>query len=532
MTEQLPVEPTPRPSTPTSLPADLMEAASRRLGLACLVWSGLWAFGLVMNNLVSPLISPDKPIDDAWPIPGNPAAGVVILISLALYWYTRSAKCDCQRALDLGLVYEVVLAGAFAVTQQWTPNTLGLSWICVLVLIHPMIVPNSTGKTLAAALVAASMDPLAIALMGLRGVDTPSVPVVLWTYLPNYICALLAIIPTKVIRGLGGEVKQAREVGSYQLGELLGSGGMGDVYRATHRLLRRPAAVKLIRPDSLSMRDGEPAETIIERFKLEAESAASLHSPHTIALYDFGVANDGGFYYVMELLNGLDLDTLVTRFGPQPPARVVYLLQQACHSLAEAHAIGLIHRDVKPTNLYACRVGLEADFVKVLDFGLAKAGPGSARSAVKLTAPDITLGTPAYMAPELARGESVDHRIDIYAMGCVAYWLLTGRLVFEASTPMRMMMAHVNATPEPPSRYTELPVPPALEGLVLSCIEKDPERRPHDAEALSHALASCDVGERWTAESAWQWWDTHLPEFGGRPSTPRGIRKIGKVGKG
>jgi len=526
MNEQAVAARAARHDTPTPLPVDLLQAASRRLGVASLVWSGLWAFGLVMNNLVSPLISPDKPIDDAWPIPGNPAAGVVILVSLALYWYTRSKACDCRRALDLGLLYEIVLAGAFAITQQWTPNTLGLSWICVLVLIHPMIVPNSTGKTLAAALIAASMDPLAIAFVGMRGVETPSVPVVLWTYLPNYICAFLAVIPTQVIRGLGGEVRQAREVGSYELGELLGSGGMGDVYRATHRLLRRPAAVKLIRPDSLSMRNGEPAETIVERFKLEAESAASLHSPHTIALYDFGVARDGGFYYVMELLNGLDLDTLVTRFGPQPPARVVYLLQQACHSLAEAHAVGLIHRDVKPTNLYACRVGLEADFVKVLDFGLAKAGPGSARRAVQLTAPDITLGTPAYMAPELARGETVDHRIDIYALGCVAYWLLTGHLVFEASTPMRMMVAHVSTEPEPPSSRMETPLPDALEQLIMSCIAKAPDRRPQDAEVLAQALAACDVGTPWTAASAWQWWDTNLPEFGGRPSTPRGMRRL------
>ncbi|MGD2136330.1 MAG: serine/threonine-protein kinase [Gemmatimonadales bacterium] len=512
--------------TTAVLPGDLVEVASRRLGLMCLVWAGLWAFALVMNNLVSPLLSPGRPLDDAWPIPGNPVAGIVILVSLALFAYTRWHACDCRRTLDLGLLYLIVLAAAIAVVQQWTPNVSGLSWICVLVLIHPMIVPHTPARTLAAALVAASMDPLALWVSSLRGVDVPNASLVLWVYLPNYVCAFLSVLPAHVIRGLGGEVKQARELGSYQLGKLLGSGGMGDVYEATHRLLRRPAAVKLIRPDGLGARDGEPAETIVQRFKREAEAAASLHSPHTIALYDFGVADDGGFYYVMELLNGLDFDELVRRFGPVRPDRVVYLLRQACHSLAEAHAAGLIHRDIKPTNLFTCRVALEADFVKVLDFGLAKPSPGSGGSEVRLTAPEITLGTPAYMAPELARGEEVDHRIDIYAVGCVAYWLLTGRLVFEASTPMRMMMAHVNEMPEPPSRHSEIAVPDELEDLVLQCIEKDPDRRPADAEALSYALSSCHVGEEWTPEAAWRWWSTNLPELGVRPSTPSGMRRV------
>jgi serine/threonine-protein kinase len=496
-----------------TLPLDMIQAASRRLGIAALVWAFLWAFSLVMNNLVSPILSPGTPLDDAWPWPGNPVALAVILVSLGLFAYTRWHACDCQFSLDLGLAYEVFLAFAIGLVNQWTPNTVGLSWICVLVLVHAMIVPNTRGKTLAAALLAASMDPVGLAITAARGVPVPSAPVILWTYLPNYICALLAVIPAQIITRLGSQVRDARALGSYQLDELLGRGGMGEVYSARHRLLHRPAAVKLIRPDTLSSRDGERADTIVARFKREAEAVSSLHSPHTIALYDFGVTDEGNLYYVMELLRGLDLDSLVEQFGPVRPPRAVHLLRQACHSLAEAHAGGLIHRDVKPANLYSCWVGLEADFVKVLDFGLVKPPAEQEAEQVRLTAPDLTTGTPAYMAPELALRQDPDWRADIYSLGCVAYWLLTGRLVFDAPTPMKMMVQHIETRPLPPSRYSEFQIGADLDELVLACLEKDRRRRPSDARQLARRLAECEVGESWTPEVAERWWRAHLPEL-------------------
>jgi serine/threonine-protein kinase len=495
------------------LPPELLQAASRRLGLAALVWAGLWGFALLMNNVVGPVLSPDAPLDDAWPLPGNPVAVAVIVVSLGLFVYTRRRACDCQFSLDLGLGYEVFLAFAIGFVNQWTPNVTGLSWICVLVLVHPMIVPNTPGKTLVAALLAASMDPVGLAITSARGVPIPSVPVILWTYLPNYVCALLAVLQVRIITGLGRQVRDAQEVGSYRLGDLLGSGGMGEVYNATHRLLRRPAAVKLIRPGRLGASDGERGETIVRRFQREAEAVSSLHSPHTIALYDFGVTDSGELYYVMELLRGLDLDSLVDRFGPVPPARAVYLLQQACHSLAEAHAIGLIHRDVKPANVYTCWVGLEPDFVKVLDFGLVKPPPEAEADQMRLTAPDLTTGTPAYMAPEMAMRQEPDWRADIYSLGCVAYWLLTGRLVFEAQTPMRMMVEHVETPPLPPSHYSEFDISQSLEELIMACLEKDRRRRPSDTLLLARRLAQCDVGEPWTAERSARWWRTHLKEL-------------------
>jgi serine/threonine-protein kinase len=516
---------TPDPEGQRRLPQDLAEAASHRLGIVCLVWAGLWGFSLLMNNVVSPILSPDVPLDDAWPWPGNPVAIAVIVVSLGFYAYTRWHACDCRLSLDLGLLYEVGLAFAIGLVNQWTPNTEGLSWICVLVVVHPMIVPNTRGRTLAAALVAASMDPVGLAITAARGVEIPSAPVILWIYLPNYVCAFLALLPSHVITLLGRQVSEARELGSYRVGKLLGKGGMGEVYLARHRMLRRPAAIKVIRRDALGSGVLEPPETIVRRFIREAEAASRLHSPHTVALYDFGVTRSGSFYTVMELLRGIDFETLVSRFGPVPPNRVAHLVGQACQSLAEAHSVGLVHRDVKPANIYTCWVGLEADFVKVLDFGLVKGELDDARDRTKLTAPEITTGTPAYMSPELARAEDVDGRADIYALGCVAYWLLTGRLVFEADAPMKMMIAHIRDTPFPPSQRSEFPISQSLDELILACLEKDPARRPQTASELAERVAACDVGEPWMPETAIAWWTTHLPDLAGPGREPPLVRE-------
>ncbi|MBI4503840.1 MAG: serine/threonine protein kinase [Gemmatimonadetes bacterium] len=510
-----------RPSTPsgvvsgsTPLPQDLLVDATRRLGIACLVYGGVVGLYLVFINVIAPVLSPDRPLDDAFPWPGNPVSVGIILCSLLLFGYTRRHSCDCQFALNLGLVYEVLLAFAIAVVNQWTPNTMGVSWVAVLIVIHPAIVPNTPGRTLAASLVAASMDPLAVGLSALRGVELPPWPVLLWVSLPNYVCAFAALVPAGVIRHLGRQVSRARELGSYQLGDLLGKGGMGEVYRAKHRMLQRPAAIKLIRVDTLGVKDPRFSEMVLRRFRKEAEAAASLHSPHTIALYDFGVTGDGTFYHVMELLSGLDFDTLVKRFGPLPPARVVYLLRQVCHSLAEAHGLGLIHRDVKPANLYTCRLGTETDFVKVLDFGLVKTVRKEGVDESLATAPGVATGTPAFMAPEVALGQpDIDHRVDLYALGCVAYWLLTGRFVFEAENAVKMMYEHIRTPPIPPSQRTELPVSPSVDAVILACLAKNAAERPADAEELSRRLASCDVGESWSPERAARWWQTNVPDL-------------------
>jgi serine/threonine-protein kinase len=507
-----------RTSTPTAgaLPRDLLEQASRRLGVLALIWAGLWALALVVNNLIDPLVTPGQTIDDAFPVPGNAVAALMIVVSVLLFAYTRHQACDCEVSLNLGLGYEVALAAAIGFLNQVTPNTTaeGVSWICVLVLVHAMVVPTTPLRILAAGLLAASMDPLGYIVATMRGADPTLLSEVLRYALPNYICAGIALASTQIYMGLGRQVQDARELGSYRLGDLLGRGGMGEIFRADHRMLRRPAAVKLIRPDALGHGAGEPPDVIARRFRREAEAAASLHSPHTIALYDFGVTESGDLYYVMELLRGLNLESLVERFGPIPQGRAIHFLRQACESLSEAHAIGLLHRDIKPANLYSCRVGIETDFIKVLDFGLVKALPRSGAEETRITGEHMTTGTPAFMAPELALAEDADHRADIYALGCVAYWLVTGDLVFTAAHPMKVMRAHVDETPAPISTRTELPISADFEAVVAACLAKDPDARPASAADLAARLAACTNSEPWTAKDAERWWRRNLPEYG------------------
>jgi serine/threonine-protein kinase len=354
------------------------------------------------------------------------------------------------------------------------------------------------------------MDPLSMWVLVAVGDIAPST-VTAARFAPNLFAVILAALVSRIIYRLGVQVTEARQMGSYQLETLLGRGGMGEVWRAQHQLLARPAAVKLMRPGALGG-DLDSQRVVLGRFEREAQATASMRSPHTIQLYDYGVSEDGTFYYVMELLEGLDIETLVERFGPVPPERAIYFLEQICDSLGEAHEMGLIHRDIKPGNLYACRYGRKADFVKVLDFGLVKHRREEEESDVKLTAEDTVSGTPGYMAPEQVLGNRpVDGRTDIYAVGCVAYWLVTGQLVFRGGTVMETMMQHAQAPPVPPSQRTELAIPVSLDETILSCLEKDPDKRPQNSDELVRLLGACKTQAAWTAERAVEWWDKHVP---------------------
>jgi serine/threonine protein kinase len=229
-----------------------------------------------------------------------------------------------------------------------------------------------------------------------------------------------------------------------------------------------------------------------------------------VELFDFGMAEDGAFYYVMELLDGLDADSLLRRFGPTPPDRAIYLLRQVCHSLSEAQSCGMVHRDIKPANIFLCRYGEEYDFVKVLDFGIVRAARDSADTSPVHTRENAVRGTPAFIAPEQAMGTEVDGRADIYATGCVAYWLLTGQFVFTAETPMALLLQHAQTPPTPPSARTDFPIPRALDDLVLSCLAKDPAKRPQSARELSLRLAEMEGASSWTQDRAREWWATNL----------------------
>jgi len=336
----------------------------------------------------------------------------------------------------------------------------------------------------------------------------PAINVVVMHY-PDFLLVGVAVVIARVVTKLGPQVGKEREMGSYRLLTMLGKGGMGEVWRARHRMLARDAAIKLIQPEMLSGKSGQNASLIQRRFEQEAKTTALLRSPHTVELYDFGVTEDGVFYYVMELLDGIDLETLVKTFGPQPAARVVSILRQVCGSLADAHRHGMIHRDIKPSNIFLCRMGGEYDFAKVLDFGLVKVLDSN---EVGLTGEGSTTGTPAYMAPEVFLGNAIDSRTDLYALGCVAYWLTTGRLVFEEKNASATMLAHVRNAPIPPSERSELPVPEWLDRIILMCLAKDPSERPASAESLTQMLERGNDAGSWTSKNAEDWWLTNRPE--------------------
>ena len=307
-------------------------------------------------------------------------------------------------------------------------------------------------------------------------------------------------------------------VGNYELIDLIGRGGMGEVWRATHRTLGHPVAVKLIRPGALG--GGPDADRLLlRRFEREARTAATLRSPHTTRIHDFGTSADGSFYQVMELLHGVDLQVLVTRFGAQPPARVAVLLRQACDALAEAHAQGFVHRDLKPANLFLVRGGASVDFVKVLDFGLTRSA--AAAGDTLLTQAGVVPGSPAYLPPELLRGESATDRADVYALGCVAWWLLTGALVFDAPSPIAMIVAHLERSPG------ALPdaVPADLSAAILSCLAKDPTQRP-SAKELSRRLAPFCGG--WSEDDGDAWWDAAGPRAFMEPQ-PAPMPALGEI---
>lgn len=292
---------------------------------------------------------------------------------------------------------------------------------------------------------------------------------------------------------------EAKQLGQYRLETRLGAGAMGVVYKGQHAMLRRPTAIKMLQLDKIN-------ESAIARFEREVQITCKLNHPNTIAIYDFGRTPEGVFYYAMEYLDGIDLQTLVDRFGPQPEARVVYILQQICGSLYEAHLQGLVHRDIKPANIMLNRRGGEADVVKVLDFGLVKTidDAQTSRETEGLS------GTPLYMSPEsIQTPDSVDARSDLYAVGAVGYFLLTGQTVFQAITLGELCQQHIIAPPETPSHRLGQPVSEALENALLACLEKSRTKRPQTARDLSHMLDASNLSNAWTNDDAEGWWIRH-----------------------
>jgi len=464
--------------------------------------------------------------DTRWLLAGGGTA-LVLIGALAFVLLRKQATLGQLRVLE-AIVFATVtlyLCGqtfAYGVADLTSPGFGPTTWagmllrFALLMIAYGVFVPNTPLRA-AAGVVAIGAAPVATALL-LRA-RNPELQPMFETAIANHLfetalllgaAAGVAVFAAFLTGNLFDFAYEERLRSFYDLEEKIGSGGMGEVWRARHRTLSRPTALKLIREDRVDSDDQE-AHKVLQRFEREAKATAALRSPHTIDVYDFGVTSDGHFYYAMEYLEGLDLETLVKDYGPTLPERAVHLLLQACDSLADAHEHGLTHRDIKPANLFLSRLGPSNDYIKLLDFGLVHQREEEEESE-RLTAEGTTSGTPAYMAPEMALNQvEIDGRADIYALGGVAYWLLTGKYVFDVEGGVAMIVEHVKTRPQPPSARTELPICPELDEIVMKCLEKDPADRYQSARELAAALASVPLAEPWASPRAAEWWDLHFP---------------------
>jgi serine/threonine-protein kinase len=494
----------PEVSTGSDLPVDLVDLTAHRLGLFAAAVAGIAVLDCVTSHGYGLLYKAGWPDREDWlDLTGS---AIAILLSLLMVAAVRRKWASSAGLMRLGEAYLVLLAYIISYTDHsdyfWKDGggLHGLPSSAAIILTFPVLVPSTPLRAGLIGLVMAATGPLALwTLCATVGYEQPSASAVFETF--PWLAALTAAVLAGIVHDLGRRLKRAQNLGAYTLEEKLGAGGMGDVYRARHTLLMREAAIKLIR----TARSPDP--TTRERFKREARATASLKSPHTVELYDFGVSQDGSFYYVMELLDGFDLERLVDKYGPQEPARVLEWMKQVCHSLREAHALGLVHRDIKPANLIVCRYGLDYDFIKLLDFGLVSWHAPLEVSDSRLTGAEEIRGTPAFMAPELVlQNGPIDGRADLYALGCVAFWLLTGRNVFEGKSAIEVIVSHVHERAPSPSLLSLSPVPDALEQIVLACLEKSPDARPESASALLERLEACSIEPAWTAQRAEAWW--------------------------
>jgi serine/threonine-protein kinase len=511
-----------RPGSSTgTIGHEIARVLRQRLLLAALITAGGFTVFFVRSLIAPPHIFQDNSLHLV--VQGCAAATLVLIATIL-----GSHLCLSLRQLR---ITEIVLFGVIAAFFAWMQinmfhggrvldwakpgdldaqtevlhlaNTGNLLRWFALIVIYGTFVPNTWKRC---AMMVGIWAAIPIGLMFLMCWGCP----VMGGYAPRFIGDLIillsmasavAVFGSWKISELRAEVLQARQLGQYRLKQLIGSGGMGEVYLGEHMLLRRACAIKLIRPDQTG--DG----TNLSRFEREVRAMATLTHWNTVEIYDYGHAEDGTFYYVMEYLPGLSLQELVDRYGPLSPERAIHFLRQVCDALQEAHSIGLIHRDIKPSNVLATERGGIYDVAKILDFGLVQS-VGLTQQDVRLTIQGVVLGSPPYMSPEQAMGKSLDHRTDIYSLGGLAYFLLTGQPPFERDAPMQVLMAHVYEKVKAVSEIR--PEAPAdLEAVIMKCLNKEPADRYQDAESLEQALEHCDAANGWSRHDAADWWRQH-----------------------
>jgi len=451
--------------------------------------------------------------------PGRYLNGVAALVSGFLWLFVRTGKRPLGALIIADASATIAAAGLYglmALLGEEGMVAVLLASLCALLvlLLRAVLVPSSWPRTAAisgTATVVILATSFAIPASASAGEAAAELTIALSMWL--LVAVIVATVLSGVLFGLREAVRDARKLGQYTLTAKLGEGGMGAVYRAEHAFLRRPTAVKLL-PEA------EADDAAAERFEKEVQLTAGLLHPNTVRIFDYGRTPDGVFYYAMELLEGGDLDTIVESSGPQPPARVAHIMKQVAGSLAEAHGIGLIHRDIKPANILVSSKGVP-DLVKVADFGLVTHVEDAGTS-------QEVVGTPLFMSPEaVSAPETIDGRADIYALGAVGYYLLTGRHVFEGTGTLQILAAHAGIEPTPPSEHVD-GVPEELEALVLSCLAKEPADRPQDAEAVSRLASPLAAG--WTSDDAAAWWEEHPSSLEARKSLPYALTLARRAG--
>lgn len=409
-----------------------------------------------------------------------------------------------RRQLDLKSLYAIdlfyafasgaIFGGATAIAYDFRPSAeANAMWAVFMVFLRAIVIPSDGKRTLIAG--SLTLAPVVIGRIIVAPYQQlPQLAYISSSIIVSAVVVLLASIGSDILYGLRRKVSEATRLGQYTLDRKIGEGGNGSVYRAHHAMLRRPTAIKLIQPEKAG------AETL-DRFEREVQHMSQLTHWNTVAVYDYGRSPDGVFYYAMEYLDGIDLENLVIDFGVQPAGRVISILTQMCAALGEAHRRGVIHRDIKPANVILCERGDVADVAKVVDFGLAKEIDKNSGDTKQI------IGTPAYIAPEAVTDpDKIGPAVDIYAVGCVGYFMLTGRRVFEGKNSVDLCVQHVTAVPKPPSSLTTNPIPPELEQIILQCLAKQPDARPEDAAALAKLLRA--VPHTWTDDDAVRWWKT------------------------
>lgn len=493
------------PSGPDDARSFMQRRVSTLLGVAAALWGGVW----VLDRLLT------KAFTGGWLPPGHDNVWLVLFVSMhfalavtltAAWLWMRRGERSLATSSFMEAAATLVQVTVYCSTLAAMPSHFKFDFAMSLVLTHVLvlraaIVPTSPSRTAwIGAFASLPVIGTTVYMHTAAGLAPLSVPTFFSGILPPIIWAGVTMITTtvmsSVIYGLRQRVEAAMELGQYTLLDKIGEGGMGVVYRARHALLRRPTAVKLLRAESAK-------DASIARFEREVQLTADISHPNIVSVYDFGRTPEGSFYYAMEFLCGIDLQRLVTDHGPQPPERVLPMLVQAADALAEAHAVGLVHRDVKPANMILCNSERHPDRLKMFDFGLVKSmGPD-----VTISHENALTGTPLYLSPEAIKApDSIDGRADLYALGAVGYFLLTGKPVFEGGTVFEVCAQHLHQAVVPPSERAGIAFPKKLEALLLACLSKSPADRPASASALREALLACDDVPSWSSEDARRWW--------------------------